>query len=73
MSVNPIIIGAIIVGIPIIWLLGLARGPDTENWIGVGETLRKEAKRGGCRSIFIILGIIIIVLLALFAAHIGLL
>ena len=73
MSVDPIIIGTIIVGIPIIWLLGLARGPDTENWYAVGETLRKKAKKGDCCSKFIILGIIIIVLLILFAAHTGLL
>lgn len=71
MPINPIIIGAVVMGIPIIWLLGLTRGPNKGNFYHVGETLRKEAKKGGFRSKLKILGIIIFVFLALFAAFIG--
>lgn len=49
----------------------LARGSDEERWQAVGKSAREAAKSKGCLGKLVLLGIIIIVLLALFDAFIG--
>lgn len=97
MPVDPTIIGAIVVCIIVILVLGkaflgmakregekmtkkdmlqrkvddLARGSDAERWQAVGKSSREAAKSGGCLGKLVLLGIIIIVLLALFDVFIG--
>jgi len=49
----------------------LARGSDADRWHAVGKTGRKAAKSGGFLGKLVLLGIIIVVLLALFDAFVG--
>ncbi len=44
---------------------------DDERWYAMGVSARKAAKRGGCLGKLILLGIIIVILLALFDAFVG--
>ena len=97
MPFDPTIIGAIVVCIIVIWVLGkaflgmakregekmtkkdmlqrkvdnLARGSDAEHWQAVGKSGREAAKSGSCLGKLVLMGIIIIVLLALFDAFVG--
>lgn len=96
MQFDPTIIGAIVVCLIVIWVLGkaflrmarrdgekmtkkdmiqrkvdqLARGSDKERWQAVGKS-GCTAWSAGCLGKLVVLGIIIIVLLALFDAFIG--
>ena len=49
----------------------IACGSDEERWNNVGKSARSSAKGKGCIGKVILIGIIIIVLLALFDAFIG--
>lgn len=49
----------------------IARGTDEERWHNVGKSAKSSAKGKGCIGKVILIGIIIIVLLALFDAFIG--